>query len=162
MRPTALRGLGIGLVLAFVLTAAPARAQHGGVQAGALIDVEGRYGAALLADALWLDGSVRVGMAVAAGALSNGAGERSNVLGLLGPELWFGRPETQGSYGSLRLGGFLASRKGGFFGGGWLGMAAGYRFSLGARAALRAGVEAQWLVGARRDLLLGPCLGLEL
>ena len=144
-----------------VLLGAPrlARAEHGTAQALALIDVEGRYGAGLLADALWLDGPVRVGASFATGALSNGGGDQSNVFGVLAPVLWLGQPEPAGVFGALRVGGFAGGEKGGFLGGFALGTSVGYRFGLGERASLLLAAELWLFQGRDTSLLVAPAIG---
>jgi len=140
-----------------------AHAEHGVIQAQALIDVEGRYGAGLLAEALWLEGPVRLGASLGTGALSNGrAGDadKSNVFGVLAPTLWLGQPTPGGVFGELRLGGFAGGRKGGFLGGFWLGSSVGYRIELGENAALRLAAELWLLYGSETSVIASPAIGL--
>jgi hypothetical protein len=149
--------------VAWLLAAAPAVADgeaHGGIAAQALVDFDQRYGAALVADALWQLGPVRLGGSFAVGALSNSDQRDSNVLSAIGPALWWGAPGVGGPYGILRLGATLGAANGSFDPGVWGAPGLGYAFGLGGEAVLQLELQGWVIHDGELALAVAPGIGL--
>ena len=160
-----LRAEAAGVVVAALLSAATTAPVHadvsGGVDARALLGVDGRMGGAMLVDAWGLDGRVRVGGALGLGALSGRGDKSSRVVSPLAFSLALVPPShASGFVAVARLGGYVGGEKGGFIGGGFGSCAVGYAQSLGEGATLRMTADVWGLLGRHGGVFLGPALGL--
>jgi len=146
--------------LLWVAQSTVAQAQHGALSGHALLDPDGRYGGAILAEALWGEGILRAGGSLGTGAVSNAGQERSGAFGVLGGALWVGPVSGRGPCLVLRLGLAAGAEKGGLTAGLWAAPAVGYAFGVGDAVRLRVSAEAWVVHDDATALLLSPAVGL--